>query len=108
MALKVLRLAQSQIRNLASNNFTSLLEEKLAKVLMLLGMYEEAEKLIISDKGDNHTSMSRLLLKAELHLLMGKVWRNILRYLDQGRVSELINELLDECGVYRGYLTYSV
>ena len=60
------------MKNLNDGNMISRLEEKLAKVLMLLGMYEKAEQLINSEKG-NQKSAIRSLLMAELQLLMGKV-----------------------------------
>ena len=60
------------MKNLNDGNMISRLEEKLAKVLMLLGMYEEAEQLINSEKGIQK-SVIRSLLMAELQLLMGKV-----------------------------------
>ena len=61
------------MKNLNDSNMICRLEEKLAKVLMLLGMYEEAEKLICSDNINNQKSTIRSLLMAELQLLMGKV-----------------------------------
>ena len=73
VALRVLRVAQCQMPNLKNVGYSGHLEEKLAKVLMLLGMYTEAEKLIITDDCRGHVTTSRLLLKAELFLLMGKV-----------------------------------
>ena len=66
-------MAQRQIPNLKKTSYSNHLEDKLAKVLMLLGRYTEAENLIMTDDSQSQVTNTRLLLKAELYLLMGKV-----------------------------------